>query len=77
MAARSRVIVIFHNLLFTPLTELDGDGDVPEETLPCVGPQTRDTLYRLLLLLAEDESINTTIVTLLSDLVPQGGPPES
>ena len=69
---RSRIMGIFCNLLFTPLTHPGTEGEIPEETLPCMGPLTREKLYHLLLHLSEDESVNNTIVGLLSELVPQG-----
>ncbi|KAF8458424.1 hypothetical protein BGX38DRAFT_565911 [Terfezia claveryi] len=67
----SRIIEIFCNLLFTPLTRPGTEGDIPEETLPCMGSMTREKLYQLFLQLSEDESVNNTIVRLLSELVSQ------
>jgi len=37
-----------------------------------MGPTTREKLYQLFLQLSEDESVNNTIVRLLSELVSQG-----
>lgn len=67
----SRIIGIFCNLLFTPLTHPGTEGEIPEETLPCMGSITREKLYQLFLQLSEDESVNNTIVRLLSELVSQ------
>ena len=69
---RTRVIGIFRNLLFTPLTLADDDDAALMERLPCLGSQAREKLYRLLLQLSEDEQINMIIIRLLSELVGEG-----
>ncbi|KAF8454617.1 hypothetical protein BDZ91DRAFT_747404 [Kalaharituber pfeilii] len=69
---KSRVVGIFRNLLFTPLSEPKEEDTMLVERLPCLGVQTREKLYNLLLTLADDETINETIVGLLSELVGQG-----
>lgn len=63
---------IFGNLLFKPFTEFNEDDPVPGEQVSCLGIQTREKLYKLLLKLAEDTGIRDLLVNLLDELFSSG-----